>query len=39
VQRQATHVTTSCDDEGFANGVDRFILGRAAPASASPMAA
>ncbi len=39
VQRQATYVTTSCDDEGFANGVDRFILGRTAPANASPLVA
>ena len=30
VQRQATHVTTSHEDEGFANAVDRFILPRAA---------
>jgi Cof subfamily protein (haloacid dehalogenase superfamily) len=39
VQRQATYVTTSCEEEGFANGVDRFVLGRAAPVSASPLAA
>ena len=32
VQRQATHVTTSHEDEGFANAVDRFILPRAEPA-------
>ena len=32
VQRQATHVTTSHDDEGFANAVDQFILPRAKPA-------
>lgn len=38
VQRQATYVTTSCDDEGFANGVERFILERAAPVGASPLA-
>ena len=38
VQRQATYVTTSSEDEGFANGVDRFILGRAAPVGASHMA-
>jgi Cof subfamily protein (haloacid dehalogenase superfamily) len=29
VQRQATFVTTSFGDEGFANAVDRFILPRA----------
>ena len=28
VQKQATHVTTSYDDEGFANAVDRHILPR-----------
>ncbi len=38
VQRQATYVTTSYEDEGFANGVDRFILGRVAPVGASPPA-
>ena len=27
VHRAARHVTTSNDDEGFANAVDRFILG------------
>ena len=32
VQRQATHVTTSHEDEGFANAVDQFILPRAKPA-------
>ena len=32
VQRQATHVTTSHEDEGFANAVDQFILPRAEPA-------
>jgi Cof subfamily protein (haloacid dehalogenase superfamily) len=26
VQQQATHVSTSCDAEGFANGIERFIL-------------
>ncbi len=26
VKQQATHVTTSCDEEGFANAVERFIL-------------
>jgi Cof subfamily protein (haloacid dehalogenase superfamily) len=30
VQRQATCVTTSCEEEGFANAVERFILPRAA---------
>lgn len=39
VQRQATYVTTSCNDEGFANGVERFILGRATSLDASPLAA
>jgi hydroxymethylpyrimidine pyrophosphatase-like HAD family hydrolase len=29
VQRQATYVTTSCEEEGFANAVERFILPRA----------
>jgi hydroxymethylpyrimidine pyrophosphatase-like HAD family hydrolase len=28
VQRQATFVTTSFGEEGFANAVDRFILPR-----------
>jgi Cof subfamily protein (haloacid dehalogenase superfamily) len=37
VQRQATFVTTSCDDEGFANAVDQFILERAVPVAASPL--
>ncbi len=32
VQRQATHVTTSYEDEGFANAVDQFILPKAKPA-------
>jgi Cof subfamily protein (haloacid dehalogenase superfamily) len=27
VQKQATHTTTSSEDEGFANAVERFILG------------
>jgi len=31
VQQQATCVTTSCEEEGFANAVERFILPRAAP--------
>jgi len=26
VQRDATHVTTSNEEEGFANAVERFIL-------------
>jgi hypothetical protein len=26
VQREATHVTTSNEEEGFANAVERFIL-------------
>ena len=30
VQKQANFVTTSYEDEGFANGVERFILPRAA---------
>ena len=29
VRQQATHVTTSHDDEGFANAVDKYILPRA----------
>ena len=32
MRRQATHVTTSHEDEGFANAVDQFILPRAEPA-------
>jgi transaldolase len=35
VQRQATFVTTSHGEEGFANAVEQFILPRAEPASAS----
>jgi transaldolase len=31
VKRQATHVTTSHEDEGFANAVDEYILPRAVP--------
>lgn len=27
VQKQATHVTTSSEEEGFANAVDKFVLG------------
>ena len=38
VQRQAAYVTTSSEDEGFANAVERFILGRAEPVGASPRA-
>jgi hydroxymethylpyrimidine pyrophosphatase-like HAD family hydrolase len=30
VQRQANYVTTSYEDEGFANAVERFVLPRAA---------
>jgi hypothetical protein len=26
VQKAATYVTTSCDDEGFANAMERFVL-------------
>jgi hypothetical protein len=33
VQRAAHYVTTSNEDEGFANAVERFILGRAEPAA------
>jgi transaldolase len=32
VKRQATHVTTSFGDEGFANAIEQFILPRAEPA-------
>ena len=35
VQRAARHVTTSNEDEGFANAVDRFILGAARTAHAT----
>ncbi len=35
VRRQTTHVTTSCDEEGFANAVERFILPAAAPREVS----
>jgi Cof subfamily protein (haloacid dehalogenase superfamily) len=35
VKRVADRVTTSCEDEGFANAIDRFVLGEsAAPAAA-----
>src|SRR5262252_9574905 len=30
VQKQANFVTTSCEDEGFANAVERFVLPRTA---------
>ena len=33
VKRQATHVSASNADEGFAKAIDQFILPRAAPAS------
>jgi transaldolase len=39
VQRQATHVSTSCEDEGFANAVNQFILPRIDPAGADVMKA
>ena len=32
MKRQATHVSASNEDEGFANAVDEFILPRAEPA-------
>jgi Cof subfamily protein (haloacid dehalogenase superfamily) len=35
VQGRATYVTTSNEDEGFANAVERFVLPRAAAAPAS----
>jgi Cof subfamily protein (haloacid dehalogenase superfamily) len=35
VQRQATFVTTSFGEEGFANAVERFILPRAQPTKAT----
>jgi Cof subfamily protein (haloacid dehalogenase superfamily) len=38
VQRQATYVTTSHEDEGFANAIERFILPRAAPVPAAARA-
>jgi hydroxymethylpyrimidine pyrophosphatase-like HAD family hydrolase len=39
VQSVARHVTTSNDEDGFANAVEHFILGdRAANASPSPPA-
>jgi Cof subfamily protein (haloacid dehalogenase superfamily) len=36
VQRQATYVTTSNEDEGFANAVERCILPRTVPPGAAP---
>lgn len=35
VQSKADYVTTSYEDEGFANGIEKFILGRAAVRKAS----
>ncbi|WP_395371266.1 Cof-type HAD-IIB family hydrolase [Komagataeibacter diospyri] len=29
VQKQATHVSTSCEEEGFARGIEKFVLGDA----------
>ncbi|AQU87452.1 haloacid dehalogenase [Komagataeibacter nataicola] len=29
VQKQATYVSTSCEEEGFANGIEKFVLGDA----------
>jgi transaldolase len=39
VRRQATHVSTSNADEGFANAVTQFILPRAQPAGSDAMKA
>ena len=39
VQRQATYVTASNEDEGFAKAVEKFILPRAVAAPAMPPAA
>src|SRR5262245_34004611 len=36
VQRQANYVTTSSEDEGFANAVERFVLPRAAQGGTNP---
>ena len=36
VQREATHVTASNEDEGFAKAIEQFILPRAVPAPAPP---
>jgi Cof subfamily protein (haloacid dehalogenase superfamily) len=38
VQRQATHVTASNEDEGFAKAIEQFVLPRAAAAPAVPPA-
>ena len=38
VQRQATYVTASNDDEGFAKAVEQFILPRAGAAPKVPPA-
>ena len=27
VQKQATYVSTSCEEEGFANGIEKYVLG------------
>ncbi|MFT9163773.1 MAG: Cof-type HAD-IIB family hydrolase [Komagataeibacter saccharivorans] len=29
VQKQATYVSTSCEEEGFANGIEKYVLGDA----------
>jgi hydroxymethylpyrimidine pyrophosphatase-like HAD family hydrolase len=29
VRSAATHVSTSCDEEGFALGIEKFVLGDA----------
>src|SRR4030095_3769064 len=39
VRRQATHVTASHEDDGFAKAIERFILPRAVPAPGSATAA
>jgi Cof subfamily protein (haloacid dehalogenase superfamily) len=39
VRRQATHVTASNEDDGFAKAIERFILPRAVPAPGSATAA
>ena len=36
VQRQATHVTASNEDEGFAKAIEEFVLPRAVPAPQMP---
>jgi hydroxymethylpyrimidine pyrophosphatase-like HAD family hydrolase len=38
VRRQATYVTASNDDEGFAKAVEQYILPRAVAAPAVPTA-